>query len=549
MDDFNLWQELILGATKPFRTGANILAQNWGSALTGKDMSQEENQGKFLQWLAGGLTDEEQQVINDKPYLSALKSGAGMASTLAPFGTQGLRAAQFATNPLTNRLAQLTSQGALEGSMGGFGYSREGREVEDTLLGTGLGIGGELLADYITNPQFRKMLSDASTFEGPNGTSMYRGALGDDTGITIKRRGDIDKNGAYFSTGEGMSTYFDEFDPEVKTYTLKNARIVSSDTNEAKQVLQEALKDKGNSPEAIVKIKESLQDGFIDYQMNDEIPSIVNAARDMGYDGIKVWENDSIGNPDSIFLWNTQKASIPGDIKINNYLDEPDVANVVNDDIPITRNYDELVDPDNPVIDLEDKIIDKRGLGFTKPEENVTGGFVDPDNPVIDMLKDDPIARLEIEAKNYATPEEFVEAIAGKSGYTKEGIGDTRNTIQRYDPQKDESFADPMIKRGKIKVFRATTKDSLLPGDFVATHENTAKGFLRYTSDKKAKIISEWVPLKDLYTTQNGYQVYKPGGKTLLDIWNKAHNLKDSAKELRGGFKEILDKAKKEGIK
>lgn len=188
MDDFNLWQQLILGATKPFRTGANILAQNWGSALTGKDMSQEENQGKFLQWLAGGLTDEEQQVINDKPYLSALKSGAGMASTLAPFGTQGLRAAQFATNPLTNRLAQLTSQGALEGSMGGFGYSREGREVEDTLLGTGLGIGGELLADYITNPQFRKMLKDAGTYTDPTtGGTMYRGSLGDDVDIDVLR--------------------------------------------------------------------------------------------------------------------------------------------------------------------------------------------------------------------------------------------------------------------------------------------------------------------------------------------------------------------------
>lgn len=187
MDDFNLWQELILGATKPFRTGANILAQNWGSALTGKDMSQEENQGKFLQWLAGGLTDEEQQVISDKPYLSALKSGAGMASTLAPFGTQGLRTAQFASNPLTNRLAQLSSQGALEGSLGGFGYSREGKEVQDTLTGAGMGIGGELLADYITNPQFRKMLSDASTFEGPNGVNMYKGALGDDVDLDVLR--------------------------------------------------------------------------------------------------------------------------------------------------------------------------------------------------------------------------------------------------------------------------------------------------------------------------------------------------------------------------
>jgi hypothetical protein len=35
MDDFNLWQELILGATKPFRTGANILAQKFDQRTEG----------------------------------------------------------------------------------------------------------------------------------------------------------------------------------------------------------------------------------------------------------------------------------------------------------------------------------------------------------------------------------------------------------------------------------------------------------------------------------------------------------------------------------
>jgi len=178
--DYNLWQQLILGATKPFRTGANILAQNWGSALTGKDMSQQENQGRFLRWLSEGITPEEQQVINDKPYLSALKSSAGMASTLAPFASQGLRTAQLAANPLTNRIAQLASQGALEGSLGGFGLSREGKEVQDTLTGGLAGAGGELFMDYLTNPQFRNMLTDATTTINPQtGARMYKGALED----------------------------------------------------------------------------------------------------------------------------------------------------------------------------------------------------------------------------------------------------------------------------------------------------------------------------------------------------------------------------------
>lgn len=180
-EDMGRFGDLLLSTTKPFRTGANILAQNWGSALTGKDMGQSENQGGFLKWLAGGITPEEQQVISNKPYLSALKSGAGMAATLAPFGTKGLRTAQLASKPLTNRVLQLTSQGALEGGLGGFGLSREGEEVQDTLVGAGMGAGGELLMDYLTNPQFRKMITEASTYVDPNtGGRMYRGALGDD---------------------------------------------------------------------------------------------------------------------------------------------------------------------------------------------------------------------------------------------------------------------------------------------------------------------------------------------------------------------------------
>ena len=180
--DYNLWQQLILGATKPFRTGANILAQNWGSALTGKDMSQRENQGQFLKWLAGSLDPEEQQTITQKPYLSSLKSSAGMASTLAPFASQGLRTAQLAANPLTNRIAQLALQGALEGSLGGFGLSREGKEVQDTLTGGLAGAGGELFMDYLTNPQFRNMLTDATTTINPQtGARMYKGELGNNT--------------------------------------------------------------------------------------------------------------------------------------------------------------------------------------------------------------------------------------------------------------------------------------------------------------------------------------------------------------------------------
>lgn len=120
------------------------------------------------------------------------------------------------------------------------------------------------------------------------------------------RMGKVDENGAYFAT-PGMSTYYDAGSGQ-KVYDFKSAKVVASDTDDAKAVLQEALKDPSNGPEDIKRIQDSLEDGYIDYTMNDQIPSIVAAAKKKGFDGIKVWENDDVGNPSSVFLWNTKKA-------------------------------------------------------------------------------------------------------------------------------------------------------------------------------------------------------------------------------------------------
>lgn len=251
--DYNLWQQLILGATKPFRTGANILAQNWGSALTGKDMSQRENQGGFLKWLAGSLDQEEQRTITEKPYLSSVKSSAGMASTLMPFASQGLRTAQLAANPLTNRIAQLALQGGVEGSLGGFGLSREGKEVQDTLTGGLLGAGGELFTDYLTNPQFRKMLTDATTTVNPQtGARMYKGVLENkpENGEQIlyhqsqskepftefRQKGDQGYRKAYYSqAGEGI--YFSPNKDLVKQMYGKNGGTLVEATIKPKNLL------------------------------------------------------------------------------------------------------------------------------------------------------------------------------------------------------------------------------------------------------------------------------------------------------------------------
>jgi len=148
----------IMGLTKPFRMGSNILGQYYGSALTGKDMTQQENQGKFLQWLSSALTPEEQTQIEERPYLNALKSSAGMASTLMPFAQAGVvgNVGSKMANPTLSKFTNLLSRGGLEGGVGGFGYSREGKELQDTLLGMGLGAGGEVLGGLISDPTFRR---------------------------------------------------------------------------------------------------------------------------------------------------------------------------------------------------------------------------------------------------------------------------------------------------------------------------------------------------------------------------------------------------------
>lgn len=441
-EDMGRFGDLLLSTTKPFRTGANILAQNWGSALTGKDMSQSENQGGFLKWLAGGITPEEQQVINDKPYLSALKSGAGMASTLAPFGTQGLRAAQFASNPLTNRLAQLASQGALEGGLGGFGYSREGKEVQDTLTGAGMGAGGELLMDYLTNPSFRKMITEASTYVEPNtGGRMYRGALGNDDDILF----------------------------------------------------------------------------------SNDLSKVPETPKDLGADIENLAEFTDSNNPDSGM----------------------DLRNI------------DLKDTKYPPVDIPDDI-------------EITN-YQDYDNP---------LAKLESEAKKYKTPEEFVKAraVTSETVIPKEGepfvFSYIRNTEKA--PNMGNRFGQDIEPTGKYMTIgspnRAQGKNfetgslvfkNPLVIDFGGGYESSLnwKNVLSQKyGGKRGKDLSEAL-LKEGY---DGIVTISKSGKTpytsevialnpvksqLIDIWNKVHNLKDSTKELRGGFKDILEKASRDGIK
>lgn len=171
----------IMGLTKPFRMGANILGQYYGSALSGKDMTQQENQGKFLQWLSSSLTPEEQTLMEKEPYEQAKKSSAGMVSALMPWAKIGVlgKVGGSIANPAVSKFVSLLARGSTEGLFSGYGYSREGKELRDTLLGMGLGAGGEVLGGLISDPTFRRgMGQEIKRAKSGNYEAMLK--MGDD---------------------------------------------------------------------------------------------------------------------------------------------------------------------------------------------------------------------------------------------------------------------------------------------------------------------------------------------------------------------------------
>lgn len=124
------------------------------------------------------------------------------------------------------------------------------------------------------------------------------------------RRGEISPEGAYFST-EGRSTYFD---PEggAQEFDIGAARVADTSSDKvAIELLRETLKDKRLSSQERQRLQEALQaaeqgEPFIDYMLADETP-MAEAGKRLGYDGFKVWENDDVGGPTSVFIWNVDK--------------------------------------------------------------------------------------------------------------------------------------------------------------------------------------------------------------------------------------------------
>lgn len=133
------------------------------------------------------------------------------------------------------------------------------------------------------------------------------------------RYGEINKDGAYFSTsidGVTNKSYFNANTSKGvvnEPYDISSVKIVKSNTPEALQILKEAAKDTSNTPQQLNLLKREINNpdntktAIIDWHMNDNIPSIVNAAKKFGYDGIQVIETGDVSKPTSVFIWNTKK--------------------------------------------------------------------------------------------------------------------------------------------------------------------------------------------------------------------------------------------------
>ncbi|MFA5037581.1 MAG: hypothetical protein WC479_10460, partial [Candidatus Izemoplasmatales bacterium] len=123
--------------------------------------------------------------------------------------------------------------------------------------------------------------------------------------LELSRIGEFGEEGAYFGV-KGQTQY-----EGGTNYTLSKAKIADvTDKDVAISLIDETLKNKDLTEEQVSSLNEAKQNnGFIDYSLFDETP-MAAAAKKLGYDAVKVFENqDFPGVPSSVFVVNTKKLS------------------------------------------------------------------------------------------------------------------------------------------------------------------------------------------------------------------------------------------------
>ncbi len=122
------------------------------------------------------------------------------------------------------------------------------------------------------------------------------------------RQGELGAQANYFAT-PGASTYFGLEAlqrGDAQAYSIAGCRILdTADERTAIALLQRAIAIETNQ-DIRRKLHCALSDAtgvdpFIDYHLADEAP-LLRAARELGFDGLTVWENDDAGGPTSVLL-------------------------------------------------------------------------------------------------------------------------------------------------------------------------------------------------------------------------------------------------------
>jgi hypothetical protein len=321
-----------------------------------------------------------------------------MGSSLMPFASRALPAATLGA-----RTAQIAGRGLLEGLAGGFGYSREGKELQDTAVGGAIGMGGELLGNYALDPSYRSMVNNqfdegipgkySAALQGGGNTDeniYYHQSQSKEPFTEFRERGDKGyKKADYSEAREGI--YFSPDKELVQSKYGKNGGQLIATKLEFKNKLDLGEFDamyfdgrKVNTGDIVVENFKRVQQGLPELPEPDiQLSSISKKAKNWllknGYDVVEGMKGEMWSAPEAVVL---DKSII-----------KP-ISEIENLDIP-----------------LAERLADSRTLG--------------------ESTKDDTLHFAKIEGEGFG-PEEYI-ALGGKEL-----------------PQPKEKFVKPKIKTGTL---------------------------------------------------------------------------------------------------
>jgi hypothetical protein len=262
---------LLLSLSRPFRQAGGITGEFGGtiSDLIKLASGKEEEMGEDIFRKIGNiaLTQEEQQELQEDPLKVGLKSGAGLISYGIPAG-----AAKGITS-VGGRIGSAAARGAGAGTLGGFGYSESGKELESALKGAGLGalMGGALqgvgegvraikgakisnkladMSDDLKTTAYKKKIGMAPTAkQGKYDLVRDSMKLANSEGRKITSAEDLyqfsdELFGKYGNTADDMARTFDDMGGTISVDTIKKPileKIASVKTPELKAPYQNVL--------------------------------------------------------------------------------------------------------------------------------------------------------------------------------------------------------------------------------------------------------------------------------------------------------------------